>query len=220
MTMKRFILLLIMFINIQPSYAGIKLGGTRVIIPSSVNAAQMNIYNTSDYRPYLIQSWVEDKNNKKTQSFIITPPLFKLTGKKTNAIKIIARDKFPENKESLFWLNVKSIPSSKKGVNDLLLVINTKIKLIYRPTSLSMSIKDAVEHISITKKNNTLHINNQSPYYFSFYRINVGSYKLEKSTMIAPFDKKTIALPKGVSGEISWSYINDFGGVSIGKKVD
>jgi P pilus assembly chaperone PapD len=45
----------------------------------------------------------------------------------------------PQDKESLFWLNIKAIPSASKQENSLQIAVKTRIKLIYRPAALKAS---------------------------------------------------------------------------------
>jgi P pilus assembly chaperone PapD len=42
----------------------------------------------------------------------------------------------PQDKESLFWLNIKAIPSASQVDNTLQIAIKTRIKLIYRPATM------------------------------------------------------------------------------------
>ncbi len=48
--------------------------------------------------------------------FLITPPLFRLDAKQENVLRIIRTGgNLPADRESLFWLNIKSIPSSARN---------------------------------------------------------------------------------------------------------
>ncbi|MFQ6365119.1 molecular chaperone, partial [Serratia marcescens] len=73
-----------------------------------------------------------------------TPPLFLMQGKKENTLRIIdaTNNALPKDRESLFWVNVKAIPSldkAKQKENTLQLAITSRIKLLYRPQNLSMA---------------------------------------------------------------------------------
>ena len=48
--------------------------------------------------------------------FVITPPLFAMQGKKENTLRIIdaTNNQLPQDRESLFWMNVKAIPDVYK----------------------------------------------------------------------------------------------------------
>jgi len=129
-------LLLCFSLACSNAYAGITLNGTRLIFNGNKNEAVMTVDNP-DNAVYLIQSWVS-LDDEKSSEFIVTPPLFRIEPNSSNTLRIILlKNNLPKDKESLFWLNVKAIPSSDANANNVLLIaINTKIKLIYRPTSL------------------------------------------------------------------------------------
>ncbi len=68
--------------------AGVALGATRVIYPTGQKQAQLAVTNNDD-STYLIQSWVENADGAKDGSFVITPPLFAMQGKKENTLRIL-----------------------------------------------------------------------------------------------------------------------------------
>ncbi|WP_170692593.1 molecular chaperone, partial [Escherichia coli] len=91
---------------------------------------------------YLIQSWVDDsKTEKKSQDFVITPPLFMLPTRKEASLRImfLGKTNLPTDRETLYWMNVKAIPpTDEKNTqkNTLQLALQNKIKLFYRPENL------------------------------------------------------------------------------------
>ncbi|WP_347340785.1 fimbrial biogenesis chaperone, partial [Serratia marcescens] len=89
----------------------------------------------------LIQTWVESfsPEDKKEAPFVVTPPLFRLEPEQDNIIRVIySGGNLPQHKESIYWLSVRSIPSTKKSKeNKLLITVQNKIKLFYRPKTLS-----------------------------------------------------------------------------------
>ena len=95
--------------------------------------------NNPDATPYLIQSWIDlPEGNSGKAPFIITPPLYRLDGGQ-NVERIVMAGALPQQQESLFWLNIKAIPSASKQTNALQIAVKTRIKLIYRPESLRAS---------------------------------------------------------------------------------
>ena len=132
--------------------AGVALGATRVIYPAGQKQVQLAVTNNDDNSTYLIQSWVENADGQKDGRFVITPPLFAMQGKKENTLRIIdaTNDTLPQDRESLFWMNVKAIPSmdkSKLSDNTLQLAIISRIKLYYRPGKLALSPDQAAEKL-------------------------------------------------------------------------
>jgi P pilus assembly chaperone PapD len=134
--------------TLLPGQASITVGGTRLIYNGAENEASLPVSNSKDAVPYLIQSWIELSENSKEQvPFIVTPPLFRLDGGHENTLRVIytGETSLPENRESVFWLNVKSIPSmTRSDENRLLIAVKTRMKLFYRPAALAS--ENAVRH--------------------------------------------------------------------------
>lgn len=202
--------------TLSSAYANVSIMGTRVIYNGAKKEASINLENP-DSSPYLVQSWVEMPDGNKAQKapFIITPPLFRLDPKQKNVLRIILTTPLPENKESLFWLNVKGIPSESKADNSIQIAINTVIKLIYRPKSLDNFIPaNQKNKLTWQRSGNQIQVNNASAYYFNFSKITVAGKKVEHVTYVAPGESARFDLPKGVTGgDVSFAIINDQGGV-------
>jgi P pilus assembly chaperone PapD len=196
--------------------AGVVVGGTRVIYDGSKKEAALSVGNP-DKTAYLIQSWVETQEGGQAKApFVITPPLFKLNAGQDNVLRIVrVGGNLPEDKESLFWLNVKSIPSTEKVDNTLQIAVKTRIKLIYRPAGIKGSLNDAAKSLKWQRSGNTLQTINNSPYYLNFFSISVGGKELPGATFVAPNATASFTLPAGVTGNaLDWKIINDYGGTS------
>ncbi|HGF4628853.1 TPA: molecular chaperone, partial [Escherichia coli] len=122
----------------QALAGGIVLQRTRVIYDASRKEAALPVANKGAETPYLLQSWVDNIDGTSRAPFIITPPLFRLEAGDDSSLRIIKiADNLPENKESLFYINVRAIPAKKKSddvnANELTLVFKTRIKMFYLP---------------------------------------------------------------------------------------
>ncbi|AZD09518.1 Chaperone protein fimC precursor [Pseudomonas chlororaphis] len=202
----------------QASLAGVVVGGTRVVYDGSKKETSISVSNSEKTTPYLIQSWVEDASASAPQKapFIMTPPLFRLDAGQENVLRIIRTGgTFPDNKESVFWVNIKSIPASEKtDANQLQISVKTRIKLFYRPANLPGSAGEAYKELKFSRSGNQLVVNNPTPYYVSFYRVSVGEKEIPNAGMVAPQSSLTWTIPAGATGAASWQSINDFGGIS------
>ena len=116
-------------------YGGIALGATRVIYPQGSEQISLSVNNTDSQGIFLIQSWVENVDNKKSSDFVVTPPLFVIKPKKENTLRVmyIGQDiSLPKDRESLYWMNVKAIPAASKEAqnkNTLQIAVLNRIKL-------------------------------------------------------------------------------------------
>lgn len=197
--------------------ADVTIGATRVIYPGDAKDASITIENTGD-EPFLVQSWVQsiaDDGRTSDAPFMVTPPLFRLNGKQKNVLRIIRTGgNLAEDRESLFWLDIKSIPSSTPGPtqNKLVLAVKSEFKLIYRPTSLTQIPEKVTDQLIWQRLGNQLSVKNPTPYYMNFATVNAGAAKIKSLRYLAPYSTQSVALPAGASGPVTWALINDFGG--------
>ncbi|MDM7011609.1 fimbrial biogenesis chaperone, partial [Klebsiella michiganensis] len=165
------------------AHAGVVTGGTRLIYPGGKKESSLSVTN-NDATPYLIQSWVE--SNKGAAPFLLTPPLFRLEGEQQTRLRVIYSGGLPENKESMFWMNIKAIPSSqaKAGANTLQIAIKTRIKLIYRPKSVQGTPEMVTEQLRWTRSGNTLQVMNPTAFYMNFAEVKVGGAEVKEANWV------------------------------------
>ncbi|ELP5685312.1 fimbria/pilus periplasmic chaperone [Salmonella enterica subsp. enterica serovar Bredeney] len=198
--------------------AGVALGATRVIYPAGQKQVQLPVTNNDDASTFLIQSWVENAVGVKDGRFVITPPLFAMQGKKENTLRIIdaTNNQLPQDRESLFWMNVKAIPSmdkSRLSDNTLQLAIISRIKLYYRPSKLAMPPDQAAEKLRFRRSGSSLTLINPTPYYLTVTELNAGNRVLENA-LVPPMGEASIKLPSDSSSEITYRTINDYGALT------
>lgn len=200
------------------AYSGIILSGTRLIFNGNQNETTITVTNP-DKKSYLIQSWVS-LDDKKSPDFIVTPPLFRIDGNMSNVLRIVlTKNTLSQNRESLFWLNVKAIPPSDPDAKDTLLIaINTKIKLIYRPASLvGKDASDAYQELifKVDTKTQQLVASNPTAYYINLANVTYNNNKIESPGIVAPFSNTKWSIkPTGAHNSVNWNAINDFGGIT------
>lgn len=210
-----FFISIVMLIN--TANAGVIIGGTRVIYPEGSKDVTISVENP-DKIPYLIQSWIESAQGDKQSDFTITPPLFRLNQEKTNALRIFLTDnKLPNNKETLFWLNIKTIPATKRTENSLQIAFKTQMKLIYRPTSIkSVNFTEEQKKLKWSKNGNQITVNNPTPYYINFQSISFNGKKAEDISYVAPFTSTSFKInDTSAHGIVKWEIINDYGSASV-----
>lgn len=211
-------LLPMMLVSTQVIAGGVTIGGTRLIYDGSKKDAVLNVTNT-DNSPYLIQSWVEPQEASTLKApFIITPPLFRLDGNEQNLLRVVRTGgSLPEDRESLYWLNVKAIPSSGKNenVNTLQIAVRSRIKLIYRPQGLNGVPEDVTGKLSWSRSASKLTVTNPTPFVMNFQSVKVGTHDISDATLVMPQSQSTFTVPNGVSGKISWRLISDYGGIGV-----
>ncbi|WP_343552963.1 molecular chaperone [Pantoea sp.] len=196
--------------------AGVVIGGTRVIYPEGKNEVSVQVKNPDKNTDYLVQSWLENADEKNTAKvpFVITPPLFRLNHDSDNALRIAnTASNLPKDRESLYWLSVKSIAGQKenKQTNQLQIALRSRIKFIYRPAALDQKgAEEAYKSLTFSHQGGELLIKNPTPYYVSFYSLKVGGKAVDLPGMVAPFAEHRVKAAQ--SGTIEWQAINDYGG--------
>ena len=195
--------------------AGVALGATRVVYPSDLKQVQLAVTNNDEKSAYLIQSWIENNDGGKDGRFVITPPLFSMQGKKENTLRIIdaTNNQLPQDRETLFWMNVKAIPSmdkSKLSDNTLQLAIISRIKLYYRPAKLALPPDQAPEKLKFRRSAGSLTLINPTPYFQTVTELNAGT-RILKNALVPPMGETTVQLPSDAGSEITWRTINDYG---------
>lgn len=206
---------------------GIAVGATRVVYNEADNGAVVRVINTSTI-PFLIQTWVESYKGygaEKTAelpkgTFITTPPLYR-QDKGENSVRIVrARGDFPRDRESVFWLNVKSIAASEKpspDTNYVQFAFNTRIKLFYRPAGLPGKPSEAYKTLTFSRQGNTLTATNPTVYNVTVNSLKVGGVTIEDADqrMVPPKGTQSWTLPEKAQGNaVTYVSLNDFGGLT------
>ncbi len=122
------------------AFSAINLDRTRLIITGNETSASMTINNQNEKLPYLAQAWLEDDKGNKVQSpFVVLPPLQRVEPKAKSQVKIQvlpAASTLPQDRESVYYFNLREIPPKSNKPNVLQLALQTRIKMFYRPEAL------------------------------------------------------------------------------------
>lgn len=203
-------------LTMASAQAGVIIGGTRIIYNGEKKEASISVKNP-DKSSYLIQSWSDTGEQSKDKApFIVTPPLFRLGAGQENTLRIIrSGGALAEDRESLYWMNIKSIPATEKveNANTLQIAVKTRIKLIYRPQALTQQPEDVTNKLTWQRSGDTLTVNNPTAYYMNFSTVKVGASTVKDATYVAPMSSASFTLPTNASGNVIWNLINDFGSV-------
>ncbi len=146
--------------------------------------------------------------------------MFRLDAGDSNDLRVLLTSaQLPNDRESLFTLNIKVIPANTApaGENILQFAIKNQLKLIYRPAGLPGSALDAAQHLRWRVSGNHLQAENASPYYVTITTLTCAGQNqktpLERS-VIAPHSREEYSLPgEACAREVSWRILDDFGAV-------
>lgn len=201
--------------------AAVSLSGTRVIYPQGKKEIALEVKNHGA-QPVLTQNWIDDGDIHSSPDilnipFIITPPIARINSQQGQSLRISALENtLPQDRESVFWINVLEIPAvNKAAVNKLQMAFRTRIKLFYRPEGLVGKPEAAAQQLSWRKISSTqLEAKNNTPWNVSLAGVASGRWRAT-GDVVPAWGKKIFTIKSGQllssSGDVSWTYINDYG---------
>lgn len=203
-------------------FAGVMPASTRIIYSTEDREKTLMLVNTNEY-PVLVQSWVdagEGTPEAQDTPFVVLPPVFRLEPGSVQGLRIVYNhDPLPQDRESVFWLNLYEIPPELKN-NDpakLTLAMNTQLKIFYRPKSLSLVPEEAVHKLTYKLGNDGgayIEFKNPTPLNISFSKIIVGNTKAvqQDDMMLKPFSQRRYLLENSYStAKVEATIIGDQG---------
>jgi len=215
--------LLLGLLGLQQVQAAVALDRTRAVFNGGEKSISLSISNDNKTLPYLAQGWVEDaQGNKITSPLTVLPPLQRLEPGAQSQVKIQAlpaAHQLVQDRETLFYFNLREIPPKSEKPNTLQLALQTRIKLFYRPKALgaTMGMVPWQEQLTLKKQGDKYQVNNPTPYYVTIVDAGSkpGSTGAEgfEPIMVAPQGSETLNLRVAVLGPTPvLTYVNDYGG--------
>ncbi|CAI1839331.1 MULTISPECIES: fimbria/pilus periplasmic chaperone [Serratia] len=217
--------LLLSALAAQQAQAAIALDRTRVIFNGDSKSVSLNISNENKQLPYLAQGWIEDaQGNKIVSPLTVLPPVQRVEPGAKSQVKVQglpAAAGLPQDRESLFYFNLREIPPKSDKPNTLQLALQTRIKLFYRPKAIAVTNSEAAvpwqEQITLSKQGDKYQVSNPTPYYVTL--VDASSKKDGASApgfeplMVAPKSSDTLSVSAAALGATPvLTYVNDYGG--------
>lgn len=114
----------------------------------------ITLNNDDKTTPFLAQSWVTDADGVKTDALMALPPLQRIDAGQKSQVRITQvrglTDKLPQDRETLFWFNVRGVPPKPGDNNVLQLAMQSQLKLFYRPKAIIRNSSDQPESCGVT----------------------------------------------------------------------
>ena len=192
------------------AHASFVLSGTRVIYDDQQKNVAFQVTNGNN-ETYGAQVWIGNGNHPANKVYFIPmPAVFVLKPGQTQVVRLINTDKqLPNNRESLFWLNVQQIPQMEKNSNSLQIAMDTRVKLLYRPESIQEDRPEAEEKTQIEDVNGKVSLKNPTPYYFAVVNVQNNG----KSIVLTPKQAKELTVFKPFSSinlDLNFNQVNNF----------
>lgn len=203
--------------------AAIALDRTRVIFDGSVQSVSLSVSNQNKQLPYLAQGWLEDEQGNKIQNpLTVLPPVQRIEPGKPSQVKIQAlpaAKMLPQDRETLYYFNLREIPPKSNKPNSLQIALQTRIKLFYRPAAIAPERNAAPwqEQLTLSKQGDKYVVNNPTPYYVTIIdaagRKEGSGAKSFEPFMVPPKGSAPLTVSAGSVGSSPvLTYINDYGG--------
>ncbi|WP_449554159.1 fimbrial biogenesis chaperone [Lelliottia amnigena] len=220
--MRIFVLFLLCIPVISTSFchaAGIQIGRTRIVYEAGKKEISLPLVNKDSSLPWLVQSWTDTGDGKTRGPFIVTPPLFRLDPEKEQSLRIAWNGAtLPENKESLFYMNIRTIPATAKEddqKNVLRLIYKTRLKLFWRPEGLKGTPNETCQQLRFTRSGKMLTVVNSGDFYSIFDNLRLGNTKIVSADQVSPQSSVILPVPDGATGtSVTWRCITDYGNAS------
>ena len=207
------------------SWGAISLDRTRIIMDAENPSVSLTVTNENPHLPYLAQGWLEnERGDKITSPLTVLPPVQRIEPGEKSQVKIQslpAASLLAQNKETLFYFNLREIPPRADKPNTLQVALQTKIKLFYRPSSLQLSPADYAnpvqQQIRLVRVGDNYRIENPTGYYITF----VAASRREGEASVSGFAPLMVGPRQNVmlggraaalGDEPVLQYVNDFGG--------
>ncbi|MBO2651602.1 fimbrial biogenesis chaperone [Shewanella algae] len=208
----------------QLAWGGVTAEVSRVVYEAAKPEQSLQLANLNDY-PVLVQLWIDDGNpgstpDKATYAPVISlPAIFNLAAGEQRSIRLVrVREDLPEDRESLYWLNIYEVPpkpliQGSSAEQLVLLTMRTQMKLFFRPESLSAKAVNMIESVKLDWREGKLQINNQGPFFLTITRIEFDNLTPPlQPQMLAPFSSESLELPiKPLAQSASIYYLDDYG---------
>lgn len=205
--------------------AAVALDRTRAIITGEDKSISLNISNENKQLPYLAQGWIENAQGEKiSDPFTVLPPVQRIEPGAKSQVKIQSLPSvatLPQDRESVYYFNLREIPPKSDKPNTLQLALQTRIKLFYRPTAIIPTREQMdnpwQEKVTLTRQGDHYTVTNPTPYYVTL--VDAQARKDGETAtgfeplMVAPKSSQALSVSANALGSSPvLTYINDYGG--------
>ena len=217
----------VMFVsNIAMSAGAFGPRENKLIFNQEDNSIIYRIDNTDKKMPWLVQAWVEEAQENRTNIFTTVPMVFRVEPSSQFSARVIKKGSISDDKESLFWVVSNAIPGgtetkSEKEDDKINAKINLayryKVPMFYRPASLK-NIKQEPESLKWTvNSNGQVKVYNPSRFYVQLNYVSIDGERKQGdgvTYMLSPMSSANVKISAKKGKTIKYGVVNDFGAVN------
>lgn len=206
------------------AHAAINIDRTRIIFNGNERSSSIVLENQSRHLPYLAQSWIENAQGVKDNNYLMAlPPMQRIEPTEKSQVRLMKMGtirQLPNDRETLFYFNVREVPPKSELENVMQVAIQSRIKLFYRPAEIKPHDGDVwQDRMQVSRNGQALTITNPTPYYITIGYMagdDHRSFPNFDSVMVAPFSHEQYTTPASYRGnEYTLGFIDDYGGLNM-----
>ncbi|ORM62800.1 fimbrial assembly protein [Pantoea rodasii] len=195
---------------------------TRIIFNAGESSQTLNLKNGAEY-PSVVQIWSDDGDlmqspELSTAPIFAMPPMMKLSPDEQRAIRLVltSRQSLPEDRESLYWLNIYQIPALTRQTGGaeqkILLPLRLRLKVFIRPAALGAPQPEDVQKLRFVVRDRQLTVENPTAWYMSL-KLRIANKIKVNDVLVAPFAKQIIFSKETVlpNEQVSYEVIDNNG---------
>ncbi|ELK0739265.1 fimbrial assembly chaperone [Klebsiella oxytoca] len=214
-------LLLLAGVNSAP-FAAVNVDRTRLVFAANDIAQSLTLANDS-VTPMLLQVWTDagetaSSPDSSRTPLVVLPPVFKMQPDELRTLRVMlsSRRSLPEDRESLFWLNIYQIPpelsATKSATRKLVLPLRLRLKVFIRPTGLKAPTANDEQKLRFSIASQGITITNPTPWYMSLTVTATKGIRIGY-IMLAPYERRDVVLSQApaVGTTVNYAVINDSG---------
>ena len=191
---------------------GVQLDRMKLYIKDGAREGDLGLSNHLRV-PVLVHTSFQDLAGNSIKLFDAYPPLYRLESGKTNRVRIRAVGDLPQDKESVFFVTVTAIPATEGSGNQLRYSLGQRIRMYYRPASLTKNCAWVADQLKWTLNGSTLIVENPTNISMPMLGIDFGNKKID-ANLLLPGQVHRYTLPKGVStAKFRYQYRSEADGI-------
>lgn len=201
--------------------SGVQLSRTRFLIEDGATKVSYGLTNHSK-SPILASATMSNLDGSATDAFAVYPSLYQVQPNKTNQGQIVLLKQLPSDKESVFWLTVKTVNAApeKEGSNQLQIALAQSVKVFYRPKGLKENTNTGLKKLYWNLTKDGIQAVNDSKVSFSIFSVTDLNNKVHRigDVVLPGTDKLWKIDNKGVT-ITSFTFVDEYGNY-INQKIN
>jgi len=193
------------------AWGHVQISGTRVIYPANAREVTLELTNKGS-SPSLVQVWIDAGDRRirpgaEALPFLVTPPITRIEAQRGQSLRLAyVGQGLPQDRESVFWLNVLEVPPSVKSTQ----AGQNLVQLAFRSSGYALRASNpSLYHVSISN--------------LELQATASKRYSNSSGGMVAPggsFDFPLEQLSGAVHAKtVTFYWLNDYGAREVGQFV-